>query len=318
MRILIYGAGNIGCLYAARLAQSGQDVTILARGERYNSLRDLGVTLVDEVSQARTETTIPVVDHLSPQAAFDFVLVALPNPALAEALPELAANPHTPSVMFFGNNASGPERMVEALGRDRVLLGFPGAAAIPDEGAIRYVVTSPREQPTTVGELDGSHSERITAFAQVMKHAGFPATICSDMDAWLKTHAAKILPTAGALFYAGGTLEELIANNEAIRLLVRAMRECLNVLIANDVPITPSNHRVLRWLPETLVVFIMKRMLAVKTMAIKLGHAHHARQELRALTSAFQAMNATTQVPTPAMDVLCAGLDQLGCYRNAA
>ncbi len=34
MRILIYGAGNIGCLYAAKRAQSGQDVAILARGDR--------------------------------------------------------------------------------------------------------------------------------------------------------------------------------------------------------------------------------------------------------------------------------------------
>lgn len=32
--------------------------------------------------------------------------------------------------MFFGNNAAGPGEMTEALGRDQVLLGFPGAAAV--------------------------------------------------------------------------------------------------------------------------------------------------------------------------------------------
>jgi len=64
------------------------------------------------------------------------------------------------------------------------------------------------------------------------------------MDAWLKTHVAKILPTGGALFYAGGQVEQLATNREALQLMVRGMREGLEVLRANDIPITPSNHRV--------------------------------------------------------------------------
>ena len=34
MRILVYGAGNIGSLYAGLLAESGQQVVVLARGRR--------------------------------------------------------------------------------------------------------------------------------------------------------------------------------------------------------------------------------------------------------------------------------------------
>ncbi|NOQ84098.1 MAG: hypothetical protein GQ551_08820 [Myxococcales bacterium] len=36
MRILVYGAGNIGSLYAGLLSHAGHDVSILARGERPN------------------------------------------------------------------------------------------------------------------------------------------------------------------------------------------------------------------------------------------------------------------------------------------
>lgn len=57
MRILIYGAGNIGCLYAARLAQSGEVVTILARGDRHDTLRDHGITLENGVSGRRTASS---------------------------------------------------------------------------------------------------------------------------------------------------------------------------------------------------------------------------------------------------------------------
>ncbi len=304
MRILIYGAGNIGCLYAAKLPQSGQDVAILARGDRYDALRDHGITLENGVSGECTTTSVSVVDCLDPGDAYDLVLVVLPKPALAEVLPILAANERTPSVMFFGNNASGPEPMISALGRERVLLGFPGAAAIPHDGTIRYVITSRREQPTTIGELDGGCSERIAAIASALEGAGFPASICANMDAWLKTHVAKILPTGGALFYAGGHAEQLATNHEALRLMVRAIREGLEVLRANDIAITPSNHRVLQWLPESLIVFLMKRMFSGETMTIKVGHAGHAHRELQMLAQEFQALNAATRLPTPAMDRL--------------
>ena len=304
MRILIYGAGNIGSLYAAKLAQSGQDVAILARGDRYVALRDHGITLENGVSGERTTTAVSVVDRLDPGDTYDLVLVVLPKPAVAEVLPILAASERTPSVMFFGNDASGPEPMIAALGRERVLLGFPGAAAVPQDGALRYVITSRQEQPTTIGELDGARSERIAAIASAFENAGFPASICANMDAWLKTHVAKILATAGALFYAGGHADQLATNHEALRLMVRAIREGLEVLHANDIPITPKNHRVLQWLPESLIVFIMKRLFSGETMAIKVGHAEHAHHELQLLAQEFRTLNASSRLPTPTMDRL--------------
>jgi 2-dehydropantoate 2-reductase len=310
MRILIYGAGNIGCLYAAKLARSDQDVAILARGDRFKAIRTRGITLENGVLGERQTTFLPVVDHLDRGDPYDLVLVVLPKPALAEVLPILAANTRVSSIMFFGNNAAGPEPMASTVGRDRVLLGFPGAAAIPHNGAIRYVITSRREQPTTIGELDGKRSERIAAIASALGGAGFPVSICADMDAWLKTHVAKILPTAGALIYAGGHAEQLAMNHEALRLMVRAILEGFGVLRANGISIVPPNHRVLLWLPEPVIVFIMKRMFSGETIAIKVGHVEHARRELQLLANEFRSLNAATRLPTPAMDRL---LTHLGC-----
>ena len=318
MRILIYGAGNIGCLYAAKLARSGQDVAILARGDRYDALRDHGITLEHGVSGECTTTSVRVVDCLEPEDSYNLALVVLQKPALAEVLPILAAHERTPSVMVFGNNASGPEPMISVLGRERVLLGFPGAAAIPHDGTIRYVTTSRREQPTTIGEVDGGRTERIRAIASALEGAGFPTSICANMDAWLKTHVAKIVPTGGALLCAGGHIEQLSTNDEALRLMVRAIREGLEVLRANDIPITPPNHRVLKWLPESLIVFLMKRMFSSETMTIKVGHAADARREFQVLAQEFQALNVATMLPTPAMDRLTQYLAPLTSQERAS
>ena len=43
MRILIYGAGVIGSLYAALFAQAGFDTSIYARGKRLETLQTRGL-----------------------------------------------------------------------------------------------------------------------------------------------------------------------------------------------------------------------------------------------------------------------------------
>lgn len=129
MKILVYGAGNIGSLYAVLLKESGQDVSILARGSRLADIRDRGIQLDHAVTGQRTDARVNAVEGLDADDTYDLVLVVLPKNHVSEVLPILAANHGTPTVMFFGNNAAGPGEMIDALGRNRVLLGFPGAAA---------------------------------------------------------------------------------------------------------------------------------------------------------------------------------------------
>ena len=303
MRFLVLGAGNIGSLYAAKLAQSGQEVTVLARGARLEQIRRHGIELEDAVSGERTRTPLRVVDRLGADDAYDVVLVILPKQRIAEVLPVLAANDRTPSVMFFGNNAAGPAAMTDALGHDRVLLGFPGAAAVPHDGAIRYVITSAREQPTTLGELDGSKSKRILAIASALEAAGFPVSVSTNIDAWLKTHVAKILPMVCALFQAGGRPEQLAADDEALRLMLRAIREGFQVLRANGVPITPRNHLVFEWLPGWLMLFVTRRMISGEAAATKLGHAEHGRAEWLLLADELRELIVKAGIPTPSIDV---------------
>ena len=302
MRFLVIGAGNIGSLYAAKLALSAQEVTVLARGARSEQILQRGIELEHAVSGERTRTPVHVVNRLGPADEYDVVLVILPKQRIAEVLPMLAANDCTPSVMFFGNNAAGPAAMTDALGHDRVLFGFPGASAVPHEGAIRYIITSAREQPTTIGELDGSTPARIVAIASALEASGFPVSVSTNIDAWLKTHVAKILPTVCALFQTGSRPEELAADDEALRLMVRGMREGFQVLRTNGVPITPRNHRIIEWLPERVLVFAMRRMISDETFALKVGHAAEGRVEWVVLADEFRQLITQAGIPTPSID----------------
>ncbi len=175
MKILVYGAGNIGSLYAALLKASGQDVSILARGKRLADIHNRGIRLENSVSRERITSDVNAVERLDADDHYDLVLVTLPKNSVWEALPLLAANRQTPSIMFFGNNAAGPQKMTKELGVERVLLGFPGAAAVSRDGCIRYLILSAWEQPTTIGELDGKSSPRLKAIGEALRRQASPS-----------------------------------------------------------------------------------------------------------------------------------------------
>ena len=59
MRIVVVGSGVIGSIYGGRLARSGHDVTLLARGQRLADLRAHGLVLEDADWRRRTEISSP-------------------------------------------------------------------------------------------------------------------------------------------------------------------------------------------------------------------------------------------------------------------
>ena len=77
MKTLIYGAGPLGTLYAHRLFQAGTDVTILARGQRYDRIKADGLALVDEMTGAREESRANIVDELRGEDEYDLVVVPI-------------------------------------------------------------------------------------------------------------------------------------------------------------------------------------------------------------------------------------------------
>ena len=309
MKILVYGAGNIGSLYAALLKRSAQDVLVLARGRRLADIREHGLRLENVVTRKQSTVRVEAVERLDADDDYDLVLVILPKNHVSEVLPLLAANQQTPSIMFFGNNAAGPGEMIEALGRERVLLGFPGAAAVAHDHSIRYLILSAREQPMTIGELDGIRSPRLKAIREVFRAAGFPVAICSNMDAWLKTHVAEIIPTACALYMAAGDPHRLARTRDALLLMLRAIREGDRILHEHGIPVTPAKHRVFEWLPEPVLLALARRMVRSDTTAIKIGHARGARDEMKLIADEFRSLAGKTSVPVPAMDRLYQYLD---------
>ncbi len=307
-KILVYGSGPLGSLFAARLQQGGNDVTILARGRRLAELREHGIVLVDVTTKEETVTRVEVAEALAPDDAYDLVLVIMRKNHALDVLPVLAANRCTPNVLFLMNNAAGPDRLTEALGRERVLIGFPNSAGYR-EGHAMHVLTGTEDDKAYVpfGEVDGRIAPRTEEVARILASApGFGAKIRTDMDAWLKYHVALLFPTlAPALFAAGVDNYRLARTRDLVVQALRAMRESFRVLHYLGLPVTPAKFKVIEWLPEPIGVLVLQRLLSNPLMEVALvKHARAARSEVDHLIGEFMALARSTPVPTPTIDRL--------------
>jgi ketopantoate reductase len=149
VKILVCGAGVIGTLYEARLQEGGHRVSVVARGERLADNRRYGLALEDIVGQGRSTTKVKMTERLGPNDQYDMALIAVRRDQVASVVPELTANHRIPTLIFMLNNPTGSSDLAQALGRDRVLLGFPGAGGTRDGHVVRYAMIA--QQPTTLG-----------------------------------------------------------------------------------------------------------------------------------------------------------------------
>ena len=308
-RVLVYGSGPLGTLFAARLQQGGNEVSILARGKRLAELREHGLVVADVQTGQETVTwPTAVVETLQPEDAYDLVLVIMRKNHALQILPVLAANQHTPNVLFLMNSAAGPDALIQALGRERVLIGFPASAGYREGYKMRVLTGSEKERaPVPFGEVDGSITERTRQVARWLDSApGLGGQIRTDMDTWLKYHVALLFPTlAPALHAAGVDNYRLARTRDLLVLAVRGLREAFRVLGAKGLPVTPSKFRLFVTLPEPIVVRTLQKMLANPLMETALvKHAEAAHDEVQWLIGEFMALARTTNVPTPYIDRL--------------
>ena len=77
MRILVFGAGVIGCNLARNLVRAGKDVTLLARGAWAEEIQKNGLRIKDKFSPRMSVTRIQVVTELKPEDQYDVIFVVM-------------------------------------------------------------------------------------------------------------------------------------------------------------------------------------------------------------------------------------------------
>ncbi|MET0492279.1 MAG: 2-dehydropantoate 2-reductase N-terminal domain-containing protein [Actinoplanes sp.] len=261
MKLLVYGAGVLGSQFAVRLHEAGHDVSLLARGERLATLRRAGVQLAEAESPAVRSVPVPVVEH--PGGGYDLIAVLVRAHQMDAVLESLAGVEG--DVLFLLNWAAGPEPLGAVIGPERVLLGFPTAGGTMDGDVVRYRAADllTRLTPMPIGEPGDRVTPRLERIVRELRTAGINAKAEPRMDAWLKTHAAFVVPLGQAVLAAGGPAA-LADDPDAVRDMIRLIRQNLAGLAT---PTVPRGFVALRTLPPGLLVAAVRRFLRSPTAA---------------------------------------------------
>ena len=205
MKICIFGAGAIGGYMGVKLAQAGADVSLVARGPHLAAMRNKGLTLIEDRSDP---VTVPVTASddpadLGPQ---DYVIVTLKAhsvPPVVSGMQPLIGD-HTTVVSgvngvpwwYFHKIGGALEgtRLASVdpgnaqwngFGPDRVLgcVVYP-AAEVSEPGTIRHI----EGNRFSLGEPDGSKSDRAIALSRALVAAGLKAPVRPKLrdEIWVK------------------------------------------------------------------------------------------------------------------------------------
>jgi 2-dehydropantoate 2-reductase len=307
MKVLVYGAGVIGCYLTHVLCQAGNEVTLLARGRWKENLETNGLVIHHHV-QKETTTDHPKIVDQPGDSRYDVVFAVMQHQQMQAILGDLAQL-DTPLVVLVGNNLSATAMEREILSRSTtpktVLFGFQGTAGNREDSYVECVRWKVGE--LTLGGLHRAlRSEEKDFFTQLFSGTQYRLNWEEDMDGWYKCHLALILPIAYLCYLTGCDLGQ--ANRAQRKLLLDAANEGFSLLGHLGIAIRPAGEDAY-YRPGGKRVLCAAMMYAIaKTALGKLcasDHCRHAVSEMESLDKAWSDLRTQApDFPMPNWDAL--------------
>ena len=204
MRICVFGAGAIGGYMGVKLAEAGADVSLVARGPHLAAMKSNGLRLIEETS----ETTVSPIASDDPEelGVQDYIIVTLKAHSVPGVVPKMVPliGPNTTIVSgvngvpwWYFHGVGGVlegtrlasvdpgDAQWNGFGPDKVLgcVVYP-AAEVVEPGLIKHI----EGNRFSLGEPDGSKSDRAVALSKALMSAGLKAPVRPKLrdEIWVK------------------------------------------------------------------------------------------------------------------------------------
>ena len=288
MKILIYGAGVLGSHIAHVLCSAGHDITVLARGKRLSALKQNGLVIRHYLQLRTTVDRIKVTDKLDRNDEYELVLIVMQYQQIEKILPDIAENLNTANFAFIGNNPF-PERTAAYINKNspinkNLYFGFFMAAGrIENDRVISAHTGGANSGRLMIGSLDG---KSLDIFKTLCANGRLKLNIQEDIDAWLKSHAAFVLPVCYAIYQCNGNFR--MASKALIHSIINAIIEGYNMLRSiGIVPRPAEDEEFVKRHRYRAYAFIKICAVTPIGRLMTSDHAMSAVEEMRALDAAF-------------------------------
>ena len=234
MKILIFGAGVLGCNLARNLFRAGKDVTLLARGNWAEEIQTNGLRIKDKFSPRVSVSRVPTVTELRPEDTYDVIFVVMRYTQIGSVMDTLLAN-GTKNIVFVGNNVRA-EEVAASLPEKNVMFAFALSAGHRE----RDRVASIDLKKITIGQLSGVPSNK-ELIGRIFDGTKYKVVYEPNIGDYLLCHAAFVIPAAFACYKTDGDLKKLRGNTEYLNRLIdaniegyRAIRDAGHEILPND------------------------------------------------------------------------------------
>ena len=284
MRLLIYGAGVIGCWYAVLFSKAGYDTTIYARGKRLELLRKEGLRY--EVKGNVHKADIKIIGRLENEDSYDFIFLTVKENQVHTALEELSHN-SSPNIVTMVNTIEGYENWERLSGEGRIIPAFPGAGGSFQDGILKASLTPYIIQPTTFAEINGCRTERLDKLSKIFKSSRVPYQIVKNMQDWQLCHLAMVVPIADA-YYMARIPQKAWKEDNVMQKTAVQMKHNFQTLYKMGIVLSPRKMNMFRLLPTWMLKIGLTLVFKSDFGDVFMyQHSMNAPDEMRALHEQF-------------------------------
>jgi len=234
VRIAVFGTGGVGGYFGGRLAEAGEDVVFIARGEHLAAIQEQGLRVSsvagDFIIKPAAATDIPA--SVGP---VDLILVGVKAwqvSAAAEAMRPLIQA--TTAVLPLQNGIEAPQQLAVVLGERHVLGGLCRILAfVGGPGHIRHTGVEPY---LAFGELNDSPSQRTEQLFETFSRArGVRVEIPADIQVAMWSKFLFIASLSGMGAVTRVPIGEIRAQPETRAMLIQAMEEIRAIALGRGI-----------------------------------------------------------------------------------
>ena len=238
MRIAVFGTGGVGGYFGGRLAQAGEDVTFIARGEHLKAIRASGLR-VDSPDGDFVIHPAKATDNVREVGEVELVILGVKAwqvPEAARAMRPLVGTSTT--VLPLQNGVEAVPQLVNELGASNVIGGLCRIVSfVVEPGHIRHAGFRPS---IIIGELDNRPTERVARIEQVFTRAGLDTTVAPDIQVALWTKFLFIASFSGVGAMANAPAGVTRSDPKWRLMIINAMEEIYRLAHARGIKL-PAN-----------------------------------------------------------------------------
>lgn len=302
MRVVVIGAGSLGSAIGGTLALDGHDVVLVTRNRAHvDAVVERGLRLDDGRSTRVVEVLATTGYEALALADLAIVLVKSFDTTDAVRAATPAIGPET--VLLTLQNGVGCEELIaDVVGRERVIAGrtFVGGRIV-EPGVVEYGIEG---RATTIGELDGSRTERIARVADAFTAAGMTTDVSDDIRVMMWEKLFVNVATGAWSALTGLPYGELSVHADVEPMAIATVAEAIAVARGLGIAVTTTDpsepwRRAWAGLPHGFKASMLQ--------SVEKG----SRTEVDVIHGAVCRGGRETGVPTPVNDTLWAAIKGL-------